>query len=84
MTKKKLYLNIWHLFLTLSLITAVFSFYFVNQSAIQHRLVIALSILYVSFSLVHHYKDKSLTFEIILEYILIAVLVMIITFSAVY
>lgn len=40
----------------------------------QMQVLIAASILYVATAILHHFQDKTLTKEIIMEYILIAVL----------
>ena len=59
-------------FVMLSLLLIVLSFAFHSQRNLQFELLILLVIVYVSFSMLHHYLDKSLTLETMLEYILIA------------
>lgn len=42
------------------------------------KIIIGVSLIYLIYSLIYHYRDKSLTFETVLEYILMAGLVLII------
>lgn len=65
-------------FLFLSLLLVFLSFLFKGQSLLQTELVIGAVIAYIGFCLVHHYLDKSLTKEIVLEYILVATLITVI------
>lgn len=56
---------------------AILSFLFHNQSLIQMQ-ILGLSIFgYIIFALTHHYLDKSLTFQTTIEYILIALLLLV-------
>lgn len=40
----------------------------------QFQVLLVISVVYVSIAVLHHFQDKTLTMEIIIEYILIAVL----------
>lgn len=42
------------------------------------KIVVGISLIYLTYSLIYHYRDKSLTFETVLEYILMAGLVLVI------
>lgn len=73
---KKLNL-IWILALsTPAFFVALFIFRF--SSTIQFRIFTLAALVYLGVALLHHYKDKTLTLEIIIEYILIAVLALLI------
>lgn len=49
-----------------------------NSSATQFKILILAALLYITAATLHHLKDKTLTFEILIEYILIAALALII------
>ena len=53
-------------------IGAAFTLLFSHQQNLQIASVIATSIAYVLWGIIHHYKEKHLHTEIIIEYILIA------------
>ncbi|KKR80446.1 MAG: hypothetical protein UU73_C0001G0216 [Candidatus Daviesbacteria bacterium GW2011_GWA1_41_61] len=57
-------------------IFTLFAYRFSPQ--IQFQIFTLAAIIYVIVALVHHHKDKSLTLEIIIEYVLIAALALII------
>ncbi len=76
--KKLLRFNFIHSYLFLSAVFLVLIFVFRNQPRLQFEIVVASAISYVSVALLHHHVDKSLTFETTIEYILIAVLAIII------
>lgn len=57
---------------------AVLSFTFKQNSFSQMQIAVVGLILYLIFSMVHHHFDKTLTFETVVEYILIAGLVFVI------
>lgn len=63
------------------LITPIFIFliyiFRLTPQALFQILTLA-TIIYLFFAIIHHLKDKSLLFEIVIEYILIAVLVLLI------
>lgn len=88
---KKLHLNISHVFTLVALIFLSFTLFEPIRTGIflygrpnfQLELVLLLIIMYMGFSLSHHYFDKSLTFEATLEYILMALLVIVILTGAI-
>lgn len=70
-------LSIFHLLLPIGTIFLVVIFVF-NQNPILIASIITLTFIYIAFSLMHHKLDKSLTFGVIAEYLLIAFLVLVI------
>lgn len=76
--KKLLKLNVSHSYLPLAIVFLGLIYISKDNPKIQLQVVIAAAISYVAIALLHHHIDKSLTFEIIIEYILIAVLALII------
>lgn len=64
--------------LPIAFVFIMLSFYFPRMIAVQLGLVVAFASLYIGASLMHHHKDKSLTPQIILEYILVATLIVVI------
>lgn len=81
--KKILRFNLLHLYLPVSLLLLVVSIFLGNMYRVQLEIAAIALITYVSFSLIHHFLDKSLTFETTIEYILIAALVLIILASSI-
>ncbi len=71
-------LELIHLLPLIAIVLIVLSFIIPSQTAIQIQLSITFVLLYLTFSIIHHFLDKSLTLEVILDYILIAALVLII------
>lgn len=69
--------NLFHLFLSVALVAFIFNFFFQTENLVTLELTATVILIYVIFSLIHHYKDKSLTLETFLEYILIASLILI-------
>ena len=67
-----------HLFIPLVLGLLALIFLFRGNSLVQFELVVIGVMFYLVTALVHHHLDKSLTVEATLEYILIAVLVLIV------
>ncbi len=67
------HLNLTYLALPAGLICVYLLYLFQGQAIIQVQLVVCAAIIYVALALLHHYKDKTLTAEIIIEYILIAI-----------
>ncbi|KKS64274.1 hypothetical protein A3A14_00785 [Candidatus Daviesbacteria bacterium RIFCSPLOWO2_01_FULL_43_38] len=67
---------IWLLFFTAPLLLIAL-FVFRNSSGIQFKILILAALLYLAATTLHHMKDKTLTFEIIIEYILIAALALV-------
>ncbi len=52
-------------------------FVFRGQGLIEFEILTGAVILYIGWALIHHHFDKSLTVEVIIEYILIAALILI-------
>jgi len=77
MTKPKK-LTLIHLLLPFLIGFAALSFIFRQNSNFQLIIILGALLFYIVFSLIHHYLDKTLTLETIIEYILIAALVVII------
>ncbi len=75
---KKIKINAFFLLIPLSLGIIILSFIFRSKTTIQLELIFSVTVIYMSLALIYHYFDKSLTLETIIEYILIAVLVIVI------
>ena len=73
-----------HSVLVLFLIT-VFSliavFNFRSSPLIQFQILVTLSVCYLGWALLHHNLDKSLTLEVIIEYVLTALLAVVILYG---
>ncbi|MBI2596177.1 hypothetical protein HYW46_05600 [Candidatus Daviesbacteria bacterium] len=82
-TSKKIKMNIFYLLLPLSIILIVASFIFRQHANIQLELAILAIFIYISFALIHHFFDKSLSLEIIIDYILISILATVILLGVV-
>lgn len=54
---------------------------FQDMPLMQFQILVILSILYLGWALLHHNLDKSLTLEIIIEYVLTALLAMVILYG---
>lgn len=67
-----------HLFAVISLFVVVALIVFRDISFLQVLIAAIAVFLYIIIAFLHHLVDKSLTFEVIIEYILIAVLVLMI------
>ena len=67
-----------YLYLPLALVFLVSLYFFRANAIYQVEVIIGAAITYITVALLHHHFDKSLTLEIIIEYILIAILVVII------
>jgi hypothetical protein len=74
---RRKYLNLTHFLIPLSIIFIVLSFIFKKQSLILFEMLVLFALIYVVSILVHHHFDKSLTKEVAAEYILLALLVII-------
>ena len=70
-----------NIFLLISIILIVLSFFYKDFNPYQYLIIFVAISLYLATSILHHYYDKSLTFEIILEYILIGALAFLIIFG---
>ena len=79
--KKAKYDILSTIFLVGSLIMIVLSFFYKNENIYQYEIIFVTVLLYLTSSIMHHHFDKSLTFEILLEYILIGALAFLIIFG---
>ncbi len=70
-----------YIFLATSVCLIIASFLFKQCSVYQYQIIFLAVVLYLASSLIHHYLDKSLTFEIGLEYILIGALAFLLVFG---
>lgn len=68
-------------FLAASLIMIFLSFFYKDINIYQYEIIFTTVLLYLTSSIMHHHFDKSLTFEILLEYILIGALAFLIIFG---
>lgn len=68
---------IWALALSTP-IFLVLLFIFRFSPATQFQIFVLATLVYLAVTLIHHYKDKTLALEIIIEYILIAALALLI------
>jgi hypothetical protein len=75
---KKLKLELTHLYLPVSFVLAILLLLFRGQSKLQFEVVCAGALIYLGISLSHHHFDRSLTMEVMLEYILIDALSLVI------
>jgi hypothetical protein len=78
---KKLKLTLPIVLLVLSILFILLTVLFPFPQPVYIGMIVSFVLVYVSFSLLHHYLDKTLTVERSLEYILIASLVLIIVVS---
>lgn len=74
---RKLRLNLSYLFVPIAIILFGVAYFYRYQPQIQFEILAFGSFLYLVLALGHHYIEKSLTFEVFIEYILIAALVVI-------
>lgn len=73
-----------HLYLPVAVISAIFIILFRGQNKLQVDTLVASAFIYMGIVLAHHQKDKSLTIEVLLEYILIAALSLLILQQFIY
>lgn len=84
---KKMYLKKYlkktslSIFFTLVLIGGFSLFLHPDNSLVQLQILSFLSVTYLIWAVIHHYLDKSLTLEIVVEYFLIASLVVVVLSS---
>ena len=71
-------IEIMHFLVPICLGLVILSYLFRSNNGLQIQVLFLTSILYVLVSLLHHYLDKTLSLEIIIEYVLIAGLSLII------
>lgn len=76
--KKLFKVDLTHVLAPLSVAAVVLLILFRGNSTAQFTLVAVSVSVYLIVVLIHHWFDKSLTFEVMVEYILIAVLILII------
>ncbi len=76
--KRTIKLNLTHLFLPIATLFIVLMFMFRDSTRVQMEIVAIGALIYVGIAFIHHHLDKTLTFEVIVEYILIAALTLII------
>jgi len=79
--KKKFRLQLPQVLFILAIGTVLINLVFAYSPLIHIETVIGFVVLYISFSLLHHYLEKSLTVTLMLEYILIAAFVMVMVIS---
>lgn len=65
----------------LSLIALIGVFRFGDNSRLQFQILTSLALIYLSWALLHHTIDKSLTLEVVIEYVLTALLAIIILYG---
>lgn len=70
------------LFLVISLVLIGASFFFKDWAIYQYQIIFLAVAVYLISSIIHHYFDKSLTVEVGLEYVLIALLSFLVVFGA--
>lgn len=69
------------IFLIISLLLIVVSFFYKYWSLYQFAIIFLAVFMYLITSIIHHYFDKSLTLEVGLEYVLIALLTFLVVFG---
>ncbi len=72
-----------YIFLFFSIILIFISFFYKNSNSFQYEIIFITVILYLISSIAHHHFDKSLTFEVGLEYILIGGLAALVIFGTI-
>lgn len=72
-----------HIFLIISLILIFFSFVYKDWNIYQYQIISIAVAVYLGSSMIYHYFDKTLTLEVGLEYILIALLAFLVVFGIV-
>ncbi len=74
----KKHLNLINLYLPIAIILLILSTLFNKGSFFQIQIILTATFLYFSLSLMHHYLDKSLTRQALVEYILMVSLILVI------
>lgn len=64
--------DLTHFFLPFAIIGIILIFILRGNGLLQFQIATMLAISYITVALIHHYFDKSLTLEVVIEYILIA------------
>lgn len=75
--KNLLKIKVIHVYFPLALGFLGLMYWFRGDALMQVEIVVAGAVAYIAVALLHHHLDKSLTVEIIIEYILIAALVLV-------
>ena len=70
-----------NIFLFVSLVLIAASFFYKDNNSYQYEIIFLTVALYLASSIAHHHFDKSLTLEVILEYILIGALAFLVVFG---
>jgi hypothetical protein len=70
-----------YVFLLVSLLLIFLSFAYKDWSVYQYVIIFMAVAIYLATSVIHHHYDRSLTFEIGLEYILIGALAFLVIFG---
>ena len=70
-----------HLFIAINIVAIWGVVYFQNNPYIQFQIFTILGITYLSGAFMHHFLDKSLTLEVMIEYLLTAALALVILYS---
>lgn len=65
----------------ISIVASLAILKFQNLPKMQFQILVILSLIYLSWALLHHTLDKSLTLEIVIEYVLTALLALIILYG---
>lgn len=74
-TKKlSLRIDFLHYFAPVGILAAVLMWQFQARSELQLQILIIVGLIYIIGAFIHHHFDKTLTLEVIIEYILIAIL----------
>lgn len=74
MKVKSILKNVQHFFLPIAVVLIFASFLFPKNPLLQFQLLMIAVFCYIGLTLTHHYLDKSLTLQTFIEYILIALL----------
>lgn len=75
---KTLKIGLHQLFVPIALICILLIYILRGNTLLQFEVVVIAGLAYLSIALVHHHFNKSLTLELIIEYILIAILALVI------
>ncbi len=78
MIKKIAKLDLTYAFIPIGLFSVMLILLFKGNANLQLQILIFSAVSYVGLAIFHHHQDKSLTLEIIVEYILIAALIIIV------
>lgn len=82
-SKTFLKIDFLHYFLPVGLLAMVLMWQFQARSELQLQVLIIVGLIYIIGAFIHHHFDKTLTLEVIIEYILIAILALSIVSGAI-